>query len=271
MARNENKRQKKLAKRNKRSTDVKKQRNRSANISNRDLLVAAERASWVECLMCGMDGMHSIVAVRQFRSRTVACFFLVDSHCLGVKDAYLVKSFHMESLRERKTPVDWETISPAKALRFISASIEYARGIGFEPHRDALTCSLIFQGVDANECVEEFVFGFEGKPMYISGPHDSRERQVMIMNTLAKLGEGNYHFMLGGPVGPDLSVFDDLSDEDFDEEDFDFDDADDFSDALESDSTWTRQDQRRIHLAAPNKQSEETTQNVDPRFVRSKK
>lgn len=269
MARNENKRQKKLAKRNKRSTDVKKQRNRSANISNRDLLVAAERAPWVGCFMCGRGGMHNIVAVRQFRSGSVACLFLADSYCLGVKVAYLVKSFDMESFRERKAPVDWETISPAKALKFISASIEYARGNGFEPHRDALTCSLIFQGVDANECVEEFVFGFEGKPMYTNGPHDSRERQVMILNTLAKLGEGNYHFMLGGPGGPDLSVFDDLSDEDFDEEDFD--DADDFSDALEDDSTWARQDQRQVHLAAPNKQSEETTQNIDAGFVRSKK
>ncbi len=238
MARNENKRQQKLAKRNKRSADIKKQRNRSANISNRDFLLAAERAPWVECLMCSMNGMHHISAVRQFRSGPVACFFLVDSHCLGVKVAYLVKSFDLESFREQKAPVDWETISPAKAIKLISTSIEYARGIGFEPHRDALTCSLIFQGVDANECMEEFVFGFEGKPMYTSGPNDSRERQVLIMNTLAKLGEGNYHFMLGGPVGPDLSVFDDLSDEDFDEEDLD--NADDFSDTLEVHSTSAR-------------------------------
>ena len=122
--------------------------------------------------------------------------------------------------------------------------------------------------MDANECMEEFVFGFEGKPMYTNGPHDSRERQVMILNTLAKLGEGNYHFMLGGPVGPDLSVFDDLSDENFDEEDFD--DADDFSDALQDESIRARQGQILVHLAAPNKQSEETTQIVDAGFVRSK-
>jgi len=47
---------------------------------------------------------------------------------------------------------------------------------------------------------------------------------------LAKLGDGNYHFLLGGPDGPDFSVFDDLSDEDFDDENLeDEDDGDEDS------------------------------------------
>ena len=174
--------------------------------------------------------MNNIVAIRQSRSGPMACLFLVDTYCLGIKDSYLIKEFDLEAFREDERQHDYQTISPAKALKLISKSIEYARGIGFEPHRDALTCSLIFSDVDATECTEEFEFGSDGKPLYTNGPRDSRERQVMIMKTLAKLGDGNYHFLLGGPDGPDFSVFDDLSDEDFDDENLeDEDDGDEDS------------------------------------------
>lgn len=198
MARNENKRQQKLAKRKMRSAGIKKQRNKSVNMSNRDFLLAAEKAPWVGCL--------------------------------GVKDAYLIKSFDLEAFREDMRHRNIETILPAKAKKLISKTIEYARGIGFEPDRDALTCSLIFSGVDPNECMEEFEFGSDGKPLYTCGPRDSRERQVMIMNTLSKLGEGNYHFILGGPLGPDDLFLDRQDDEDFGEDDLDDDDEDEDDD-----------------------------------------
>ena len=234
MARDENKRKQKLAKRHKRSAEIKKKRNKSVNMSNREFLLAAERAPWVGCYMRGSDGMNNIVAIRQSRSGPMACLFLVDTYCLGIKDSYLIKSFDLEAFREDEHQHDYQIISPAKALKLISKSIEYARGIGFEPHRDALTCSLIFSDVDANECTEEFEFGSDGKPLYINGPRDSRERQVMIMNTLAKLGDGNYHFLLGGPHGPDFSVFNELSDEDFDEENLEDEDEVDDEDSFRS-------------------------------------
>lgn len=230
MACNENKRQQKLAKRNKRSAEIKKQRNKSVNTSNRDFLLAAAKAPWVGCYMSEASGMYNIVAIRQSRSGPIACLFLADVYCLGVKDAYLIRSFDLGAFQEDARERDFETIPPAKALKLISKSIEYARGIGFEPHRDALTCSLIFSDVDANECTEEFEFGSDGKPLYTSGPRDSRERQVMIMNTLAKLGEGNYHFMLGGLLSPDFSILHRQGDEDFDGEDLDDDDEDDEDD-----------------------------------------
>ena len=178
--------------------------------------------------------MNNIVAIRQSRSGPMACIFLVDMYCLGIKGSYFIKSFDLEAFREDERQRDFTNISPAKALKLISKSIEYARGIGFEPHCDALICSLIFSDVDANECTEEFEFGSAGKPLYTSGPRDSRERQVMIMNTLAKLGDGNYHFLLGGPPGPDFSIFNDLNDEDFDEENLEDEDEGDDEDSFRS-------------------------------------
>ena len=233
MARDENKRKQKLAKRNKRSAEIKKKRNKFVNMSNREFLLAAERAPWVGCYMRGSDGMNNIIAIRQSRSGPMACLFLVDTYCLGIKDSYLIKSFDLEAFREDEKQQDYQSISPAKAFKLISKSIEYARGIGFEPHREALTCALIFSDVDANECTEEFEFGSNGKPMYTNGPRDSRERQVMIMNTLAKLGDGNYHFLLGGPHGPDFSVFNDLS-EVFGEENLEDEDEGDDEDSFRS-------------------------------------
>ena len=86
MACNENRRQQKLAKRNKRSAEIKKLRNKSVNMSNRDFLVAAEKTPWVGCYMSGTNGMYNIVAIRQPRSGPIACLFLVDMYCLGIKE-----------------------------------------------------------------------------------------------------------------------------------------------------------------------------------------
>ena len=45
------------------------------------------------------------------------------------------------------------------------------------------------------EC--ELTFGRDGKPMYISGPHDDGERIIRMLRR--RLGDGNYDFVHGIP------------------------------------------------------------------------
>ena len=236
MARNEHKRQQKLLKKKQRSNQLAKLRNSRLNTSNRQIiLAAAERAPWIGCYLGGQSGMRTVFAIRQTRNGAVASVFLIDTYCLGIKDAFFIKDFDMESFRSRYVEAEMTTVSPEHALKLILDATAYAKNIGFEPSSESGLCKMIFGNVDPTACSEEFVFGFHGKPTYTNGPNDSPEKQRSILATLEKLGTGNFGVILGGPQQDQsfsdyaLDVDADLDDEDFEEDDFE-EDEDGFED-----------------------------------------
>ena len=229
MARNEHKRQQKLIKKKRRTNDIKKERNKKLNVSNRELILAAERAPWVGCYVSGADGMYVIYAIRQTRGGTVASVFLIDMYCLGVKDARFIKDFDLEAFRDNHIDRDGDKVAPAVALKRIEEAIAYARSIGFEPHSQTEICKHIFGNLDISECTDKFEFGKNGRPLYTSGPRDSREKQTRILSTLEKLGPGNFDFVLSQEtIGNEYDSY--LSD-DLDEEEYEY--VDDDSDELD--------------------------------------
>lgn len=237
MAKSEHKRKLKLVKKQRRSNEIKKLRNKKQNLSHRDHILAARQAPWVGCYKSGSSGMHTLFAIRQTRNSHVACVFLVDMYCLGIKDAFFVKDFDMEAFRERQTEIGTQTVSPEYALKLIRGAIAFAQGIGFEPSAKANLCSLIFGDIDTSACTEEFVFGKDGKPVYSSGPFDSKEKQFQIMRTLEKLGEGNYHYVLGMDPA-DESYFDPIrvDDDELDDDELGtYDNDDEYSSDFEND------------------------------------
>ena len=52
------------------------------------------------------------------------------------------------------------------------------------PHRDYPKAKRIFGDVDPNACGDEFVYGKDGKPFFIAGPHDGPSRCRQIIDTL---------------------------------------------------------------------------------------
>ena len=268
MAQNEHKRQQKLAKKNKRSADIKKRLNQSKSISSREFLLKSARASWVGCYARGADGMTNIMAIRRIRTGFVACVFLVDSYCLGVKDTTLIRDFNLEAFRGADTQKEWQPLSPAKAMKWVRDAIDYARGIGFEPHSQTALCQLIFAGVDIEECTEEFVFGRDGKPFYMNGPHDTRERQAEIVRTLNKLGEGSYNFVLGGPDGHLNSI---LSRQDFlgiEGANHEWDVDEEVSEDLEEEESWSRDDQALNLLPNPHERPHDSVKRSESATIR---
>jgi len=193
MPKNEHKRQQKLAKKQRRTNEIKKLRNKSNNQSTRDLVLLAQQTPWLGCYMSESQGMHSVFAIRQARTGPMASIFLVDSDCLGIKDAFFIKEFDIEAFRERRLTT--EKVTPEHALKLILGATAFARSAGFEPHPLSDVCKLIFGNTDISECDKEFVFGRDGKPCYINGPHDSPEKQRQIIMTLSELGPGNYTFI----------------------------------------------------------------------------
>jgi hypothetical protein len=129
-------------------------------------------------------------------------FFLLDVFCLGVKDADFCQ-FHsiadyQEDFVDRLFP-DGNSLrmTPEAARKLIKDAISYARGLGFSPSADYKKASRVFGGTTTADCAEQFVFGKDGKPLYIQGPSDSPARVERILHALeARCGEGGHHYIV---------------------------------------------------------------------------
>ena len=125
--------------------------------------------------------------------------YLVDTYCLGVKDALPPRR-----LSERRLPGflrqyfgnydDPSVAAPIELARhLVWGGVEYARGLGFEPHPD-LRRVAGHLGPLTEPCA--IGFGCDGKPTYVQGPFDD---PVLVMRTLHRtVGRDDYHFAVRG-------------------------------------------------------------------------
>ena len=162
---------------------------------------------------------HVIIARYKSDGRVEAGVFLLDVYCLGVKDAFF-RQFSAAEFSEfldgifngsyGGPPVEH---SGAWGRKLVEDAVEYARRLGFAPHPDYKQGAKVLGGINPKECSETFVFGSEGKPLYIAGPYDGEAKRNAIMRTLTKkLGPQGFHFIL--PHDPDAEEdFDDSEEE----------------------------------------------------------
>jgi hypothetical protein len=143
------------------------------------------------------SGLVGVLVARdhQRHGRVSVCGYLVDAWCLGVKDALGPRTMNegrMADFVERffaafDGPPLAAPIELARQLVF--GAVEYARGLGFEPHRDFAPAAGHL-GPPPETCAIRF--GCKGKPHFIQGPHDDARR---IMQTLDEsVGIENFHF-----------------------------------------------------------------------------
>lgn len=239
MALNQRKRQKNAEKRNAKQ----KARKKSMVVQQRDELThVLQRASINPVLHCCIprslweQGMGQLLLSRMLPSGDVAyAIFLVDTYCLGVKDvaAGVVPFF---SYQERIVDgllkhFEMVNVTPEALCKIVTGAVAYAKDLGLAPHPDYLKSRALFGDINAAACTEEFVYGKDGKPCYVQGPHDSAFRRSQIMSALTKrLGPDGFYSLMSvssgnGIDGPWLD--EDLDyDEDFDD-DFETDSDDD--------------------------------------------
>ncbi len=129
--------------------------------------------------------------------------FLVDLGCLGIKNGFLAfldsKEYIqlVDGLREAQRMV---TCEPDLAAKILLTGLEYADNLGFKPNSDAVEAFPVLLGADASACDELVPVGDgQGKPFYISGPHDNVKRVLATLDH--KVGPGGYEFIIGGPDG----------------------------------------------------------------------
>jgi hypothetical protein len=70
----------------------------------------------------------------------------------------------------------------------VFGAVDYARGLGFDPHRDFY---LAAGHLGTRQPPSRIRFGRDGKPYFQQGPYDNPTR---VMRTLDRsVGPGNYH------------------------------------------------------------------------------
>ena len=156
---------------------------------------APERPDWPGSAPSERTGHSGLVTVLVARDRggstAGVCFYLVDTWCLGLKDAAGPRSMDRRRLGGfiQQILSTWDEPAVQVPLelgrQIVYGAIGYARELGFEPHADFRRAAG-YLGAWDGEC--ELAFGRDGKPMYISGPYDDGER---ILRKLHRgLGDG---------------------------------------------------------------------------------
>lgn len=159
----------------------------------------------------GVEGMCQVIVARQEHNRLLVGSYLVDYWCLGVKDALPPRKMGnseyqllLESCEERfDEPFVDITLEQAQAI--VYGAVDYAKSLGFEPHKDFNTKAQIHLGLRP-ETLMPIEFGKDGQPFFMSGPYDDVDQ---VMKTLeASVGAGNFHYLAamdGSGLGdPDL-------------------------------------------------------------------
>ncbi|MFZ5831430.1 MAG: hypothetical protein ACOY3P_15200 [Planctomycetota bacterium] len=159
----------------------------------------------LQCFSAGPlwdEGMGQVILSRELPGQRVAFSnFLLDTYCLGVKNAMFknVTRGEYEEYVSRGLKARFRTqkLSPACARKLVEGGVEYARQLGFSPHPDYAKARLIFGQIDPTQCSQEFVYGRDGKPFFIAGPQDSPARSNNVIRTLhARFGADGYDFLV---------------------------------------------------------------------------
>ena len=153
---------------------------------SRDLLVQ-RRQGWddVDLGPTGPAGIVLVLVARAGRhDRVTVCGYLVDTFCLGVKNA-----IGPEEMRRRDLPVFVRTYFvafPTPALRapidlaqhLVHGAVAFAAALGFDPHPDFAAVRGHLGDLNGPCAI---TFGQYGRPLYVAGPHDD---PVAVMQTL---------------------------------------------------------------------------------------
>lgn len=141
-------------------------------------------------------GLVCVLVARRHRYDKVSvCGYLVDVHCLGVKNTIGPEVMdEVDLLAFRRYFFDAyqnHLVAPFDLARhLVLGAVDYARALGFEPHPDYADTSAHLEGPLARCDID---FGRDGMPFYVEGPYDDPYK---IMRTLeASVGSGNYLFL----------------------------------------------------------------------------
>jgi len=136
-----------------------------------------------------------LVARRRRYAKVTVCGYLVDTWCLGVKDAFGPRVMDEAGLaRDVATYFEVFEADPLAApvelaQQLVWGAVGHARALGFAPHPD-FAAAADHLGEPIESC--DITFGQHGRPCYVEGPHDNAARVLRTLERTA--GAGNFGF-----------------------------------------------------------------------------
>jgi hypothetical protein len=145
----------------------------------------------------GTGGMVSVLVARRHRYDKVSvCCYLADVYCLGVKNTYGPEVMDDLELRQflvaffsayHSDPIE----APIELAReLVWGAVDYAKDLGFTPHP---SFDEVKDHLGPLTSPSRITFGKDGKPLYISGPHDNPAAVIRTLERTA--GAGNYDYI----------------------------------------------------------------------------
>jgi hypothetical protein len=150
---------------------------------------------------------HLILTRKSADGGVSAAVFFLDVLAVGIKDVIVHQggATETEAMVEEVEEIEaLVPVDPAYARKLLRDLVAWSRSIGLPLHPDYATADLLFGSVSADDCVESFTFGREGRPVYVPGsdtPAQIRQRTNALRRTL-------------GADGFDFAVVDNLADDD---------------------------------------------------------
>jgi hypothetical protein len=175
-----------------------------------------------------------VVSRRAPTGRVAVSWFLVDLACLGVKNADAMVMDSEDDFRAFLSRLpgseSYQPVSFDCASKIVQEGVAYARQFEIAPHKDYFKAAPFLEGASPDACTTPVNLGWNGKPYFVSGPHDNVQK---ILARLTKaVGPGNFEFVGAVPsVGHGAGFFDDWeageeADEEADEDDESFEETD---------------------------------------------
>jgi hypothetical protein len=161
-----------------------------------------------------------VIARRTPDGRLAVANYLVDTYCLGVKDAYceVLSPIGYQAMLAGVNRVGrMKPVPPERFARLVLDAVEYARRIGFFPHPDYQAAQLLLAGIDASGWDGRFEFGKDGKPFYVQGPNDSNAKAAAIAARVRAAG-GHSVLVMDDPGAFGLVSADEFEPEDDEDE-----------------------------------------------------
>lgn len=205
MALSQRKWQKKVEKRNAKQKAKKKE---LARRDREDPAIRFARAATAPILHSAVSmnlweqGIGYVLLSRQMAGGNVAsALFLVDVYCQGVKDAlYRISPLDAyQSLIYNKIHYElgFVNLPPESGRKLVEGAVDFALKCGLEPHPDYVLAWSLFGDIDPSLSTDQFVYGKNGKPLFVPGPYDSPQKCGRIMDLLMKnRGPGDFDYLV---------------------------------------------------------------------------
>jgi hypothetical protein len=149
--------------------------------------------------------LGTVMLSRRSGESIALAVFLVDTGCMGIKSAFgrvMEAAAYGDFLTHFRTSENFIASRPECLRKLVEEALAYAENLGFSPDPDYHRVKLLFGDIDTDACAQEFEFGKDGKPFYVSSPHDSPGRSRAILKQLGEKcgGSDGFHFMIASPV-----------------------------------------------------------------------